>query len=242
MLLIFFGLEPAVVAGTSLALVSLNSISSAVLYLRKKMVDRRSGLLFAAAAVPGSIAAPFAVREVAGDMFRVLFGALVVSLAVFILYRSTRSGEVSLDVSSKIRTTVRSRRIDAEGETYDYKVNEALAAVFNFVLGFVSAFFGAGGGFLRVPVLVTAFGFPVRVAAATSLFALAIYATAGATVHAALGHVEWLPTFAAVGPGLMIGSLAGVWTAMRVSSARIVVMLAAILLVMGVRLIWQGLG
>ena len=178
-LLLFFGMEPAVVAGTSLALVALNGIASALLYLRHNLVDRRSGLIFVAAALPGSIAAPFAVARVEADIFRVLFGAMIASLAVYLLYRSSKTGAVSSDISSRIKPTVRSRRILADGRTYEYSFNEGLAALFNVLIGFVSAFFGAGGGFLRTPVLVTMFGFPVRIAAATSLFAMSFYATAG---------------------------------------------------------------
>ena len=240
-LLLFFGMEPAVVAGTSLALVALNGITSALLYLRHNLVDRRSGLIFIAAALPGSVAAPFAVAKVEADIFRVLFGAMIASLAVYLLYRSSKTGAVSSDISSRIKPTVRSRRIVADGRTYQYSFNEGLAALFNVLIGFVSAFFGAGGGFLRTPVLVTMFGFPVRIAAATSLFAMSVYATAGATAHAYLGHVEWLPTFAAVAPGLLVGSPGGVWLARKARSAWVVVMLASLLLVMGARLVWQGL-
>ena len=126
------------------------------------------------------------------------------------------------------------------GETFEYEFNEALAAAFNFVLGFISAFFGTGGGFLRTPVLVAAFGFPVRVAVATSIFALSIYATVGAGVHALLGHVEWYPTFVSAGAGLLVGSQIGVWLAPKVKSQWTIRMLIALLLVMGVRLLVQA--
>ena len=240
-LLLFFGMDPVMVAGTSLALVALNGISSALLYLRHNLVDRRSGLIFVAAALPGSVAAPFVVERVEGDIFRMLFGAMIASLALYLLYRSTKAGAVSSDISSRIKPTVRSRRILADGRMYEYRFNEGLAALFNVMIGFVSAFFGAGGGFLRTPILVTMFGFPVRIAAATSLFAMSIYATAGAGVHAYLGHVEWLPTFAAVAPGLLVGSPGGVWLARKARSVWVVAMLASLLLVMGARLVWQGL-
>ncbi len=240
-LLLFFGMDPVMVAGTSLALVALNGIASAMLYLRHNLVDRRSGAIFMAAALPGSLAAPFVVAKVEADVFRILFGAIIACLAVYLFYKASRPFTVSSDISSRLKPTVRSRRMRADGVTYRYRFNEGLAALFNFFIGFVSAFFGAGGGFLRTPVLVTFFGFPVRVAAATSLFAMAVYATAGAGAHVYLGHVEWLPTFAAVAPGLLAGSPAGVWLARKTKSVWIVVMLASLLLVMGVRLVWQGL-
>ena len=50
MLMLLFDIEPAVVAGTSLTLVALNSFSGSLAYRRQGLVDRRSGLLFGAAA------------------------------------------------------------------------------------------------------------------------------------------------------------------------------------------------
>ena len=240
-LLIFFGMDPVMVAGTSLALVALNGITSAVLYLRHNLVDRRSGFIFMAAAMPGSLAAPFVVAKVEADVFRILFGATIACLAVYLFYKASRPFTVSSDISSRLKPTVRSRHMYADGVTYRYRFNEGLAALFNLCIGFISAFFGAGGGFLRTPILVTFFGFPVRVAAATSLFAMSVYAAAGAGAHAYLGHVEWLPTFAAVAPGLLVGSPGGVWLARKAGSVWVVIMLASLLLVMGARLVWQGL-
>ena len=71
-LLIFFDVEPGVAAGTSLALVALNSMSGALVYRRAGFVDRRSGYLFVAAAVPGSVLASFALTAVADDTDRVI--------------------------------------------------------------------------------------------------------------------------------------------------------------------------
>ena len=66
----------------------------------------------------------------------------------------------------------------------------------NLVLGFVSSFFGIGGGWLRTPFLVYVFGFPVQIAVATSIFTLSFYTTAGAATYALRGAVEWFPTLA----------------------------------------------
>ncbi len=240
--LLLFDMEPTAVAGTSLALVAVTSFSGSVSYFRRRLVDKRSGFLFAAAALPGSMMAPFAVKEIGGDVFRGLFGLLLLGLAGYTLYRSTRPEQEEAAESHPVKTAVRARHITTEsGETYDYEFNEALAAVFNFVVGFISAFFGTGGGFLRTPVLVSFFGFPVRVAVATSIFALSMYATAGAGVHAALGHVVWYPTFVFAGLGLLVGSQAGVRLASGTRSQWTMWMLIALLTVMGTRLVLDAL-
>ena len=96
--------------------------------------------------------------------------AVQLALRPFIL-RVIRAGKPRRLISA----TVRSRTIrTSDGQEFSYEFNVALATSFNVVLGFVSSFFGIGGGFLRTPILVLAFGFPIRVAAATSVSALAI--------------------------------------------------------------------
>lgn len=239
LLLIFTQLEPAYVAGTSLSLVAINSITSSVAYLRRGLVDKRGGVLFGLAAVPGSVIAPFAVESMGGGIYRILFALLLLGLAMQMLRSKLRD---STQVVSRRRAQVGSRRyIEAEnGQVFEFEYSELLAAGFNALLGFVSAFFGTGGGYIRTPVLVEAFGFPVRVAVATSVFALAFYATTGAAVHAFLYHVEWYPIFIWTGVGLVVGGQMGAKLAATIQGTWIIRALILLLVVMGVRLLIQG--
>ena len=185
---IFFDKDPAIVAGTVLALVAANSISGAFAYRYMRVVDKRSAYLFAAAAIPGSVIAPFVLKKALEGLpgvFDAMFGLLLVILAVRIATQQFDSGRQSRLGRARSRRrsfinpqTLHRRRITAEsGETYRYRLNERWAVLINFVLGFISSFFGVGGGFLRTPILVYAFGFPVQVAVATSIFALSFYTT-----------------------------------------------------------------
>ena len=241
-LLLFSDLEPTVVAGTSLALVSVNSFSGTLAYRPMRLADRRSGLLFAAAAIPGSVAAPFVVRELAPDLFRAIFGLLLLGLAVHMLWRRTGGDDRPAKAGRRIRRSHTKRRVESDSGVYEYEFNEGLATGFNAILGFISAFLGTGGGFLRTPVLVAAFGFPVRVAVATSVFALSIYATVGATVHAGLGHLDWYPTFVWAGVGFLMGSQIGARLAGNVPTVWLIRLLAAVLLAMGGALLAQAAG
>ena len=242
-LLIFFDFEPEIAAGTSLALVAINSLSASIAYRRAGLVDRRSGFLFAAAAVPGSVLAPLALAAVAGNAFRIIFGALLVGLAIHTALRPARPEAARRQVTTARPTwmQVRTRHIEAgTGEVFDYRFSETLVVVTNFVLGFVSSFFGTGGGFLRTPLLVTLFDFPVRVAVATSIFALAFYSTAGAATHAGLGHVDWYPTFVWIGLGLIVGGQIGARIATHLRGDWIIRLLILVLCVLGIRLIIQA--
>ncbi|GIT16430.1 MAG: hypothetical protein CM1200mP38_0870 [Dehalococcoidia bacterium] len=73
-LLILFKLSPEEVAGTSLALVAVNTSAAAFSYIKEGFADRRSALLFAVSAIPGSVIAPFAVKATDPKNFRIIFG------------------------------------------------------------------------------------------------------------------------------------------------------------------------
>ena len=123
---------------------------------------------------------------------------------------------------------------------FEYQFNEALATSFNAILGFISSFFGTGGGFLRTPILVSAFGFPVRVAVATSVFTLTFYTTAGALTHISLGHMDWYPTFLWAGIGLVGGAQLGARLAGRIRGPWILRLLLILVVIMGARLVVEG--
>ena len=249
---IFFDKDPAIVAGTVLALVAANSISGAFAYRYMRVVDKRSAYLFAAAAIPGSVIAPFVLKKALEGLpgvFDAMFGLLLVILAVRIATQQFDSGRQSRIARARSRRrsfinpqTLHRRRITAEsGETYRYRLNERWAVLINFVLGFISSFFGVGGGFLRTPILVYAFGFPVQVAVATSIFALSFYTTAGAATHAFIGNIEWFPTFVFAGIGLVTGGQIGARLSSKVQGPWIMRLLMFVILAMGVQLMIQGI-
>ena len=228
--------------GTALALVAINSIAGSQAYRRMGLIDYRSGLLFAAAAIPGSVLAPFVLTAVDGGLFRILFGLLLITVGFQMVIRPSVSGAFDAKKTPRVAAAARSRHITAgSGEVFQYEFNEALATAFNFLLGFISGFFGTGGGFLRTPILVSFFGFPVRVAVATSIFAIAFYATAGAVTHAALGNVDWYPTFVWAGIGLVTGGQIGAWLAGKARGPWVLRLLLVVVLVLGVRLLIEGI-
>lgn len=240
-LLIFFDLEPQVVAGTALALVAVNSVSGSQAYRRLGLIDYRSALLFAAAAVPGAVLAPFVLANVAGSTFRMLFGLLLIALAVQMVIRTAVPESSRKSRKPNGGAFVRSRKINAvNGDAYQYTFNEAYVSSLNLVLGFISSFFGTGGGFLRTPILVYAFSFPVRIAVATSVLTMAFYTTAGALTHAGLGNVDWYPTFVWAGIGLVGGAQVGARLASRVGGPWILRLLLVVVLALGIKLLIDG--
>jgi uncharacterized membrane protein YfcA len=74
--------------------------------------------------------------------------------------------------------------------------------------GLFSGLFGVGGGAVIVPLLALVLDFPTRVAAATSLAAIAVIAAAAGGLHAIHGNTDVVDA-AVVGFPAVLGVVAG---------------------------------
>ena len=243
LLLLLPDLHPESVAGTVLTSTAILSIIVTWQYHRDKVLDYRSGLLFGCAAIPGAVIGVFAVKAVPPSAFQILLGTILILLAVQLAITALMPQRAKAPRQWKLlNRTVRKRKIiTSQGDTYEYEFDEAPATVFNMLLGFVSSFFGIGGGFIRTPLLIVAFGFPVRIATATSVFAIAFYGSAGAITHGFLGHIQWFPTLVFTGIGMAIGGMIGARLSGRLRGPWVMRLLLIGVLALGLRLIWEGL-
>jgi uncharacterized membrane protein YfcA len=83
------------------------------------------------------------------------------------------------------------------------------------VIGVLTGFFGVGGGFIVVPALIFALGFPLPLAVGTSLLVIAMNSAVALTTRLATTGVDWrvaMP-FAATS---LVGVLGGTALAGRV--------------------------
>ncbi len=78
------------------------------------------------------------------------------------------------------------------------------------VVGLLTGFFGVGGGFVLVPALVLALGFPMPVAVGTSLLVIAVNSATALTARVGSGsnHLDW-PLIGVFTAAAVAGSLAG---------------------------------
>ncbi|MCZ7589318.1 MAG: sulfite exporter TauE/SafE family protein [Gaiella sp.] len=104
------------------------------------------------------------------------------------------------------------------------------------VAGVFSTLFGVGGGIIVVPLLVGLTAFPAHAAAATSLGAILVTATAGVVLYAVRGELE--PWYAAlVGLPAVVGAVAGAHLQQRLSGRALTLAFAGLLAVIGAWLV-----
>ncbi len=241
LLLLIYKLPPAAAAATSLVVVLLNAASGSVTYVRRGRVDVRTGLLLAAATIPGAffIGPELAVR-IPARAFAIGFGIFLLVMAGLLFFRPERQSPVIGAPRRFGRWRVRRSFSDGSGAAVDYEFDVVLAIVLSFAVGILSSMLGIGGGIVHVPALIHLMGFPVHVATATSQFVLAFTAAAGVAKYASGGHVVW-PLAAVLGGGVIVGAQVGARLSHRMKGGRIIRLLVLAIVVLAIRLIWSAI-
>jgi hypothetical protein len=231
---------PAQAAGTSLVVVFLNALSGTLAYARQKRIDYKSGLWFAAAALPGSLLGAYGVKLLTQRSFHLAVGILLAMIAFILLWRphGALAGAKARASQGGGLLPVQRRVVDAEGHVFEYRYDRAIGLALSFVVGFLSSLLGIGGGIIHVPALVLLLAFPAHISTATSHFILAITAGTGALSHFALGDVRLGPGLA-MGAGAVMGAPLGARLSQRTRGVWILRGLALALLAVGVRLVLQ---
>jgi len=211
--------QPAgALAVVSLTVVFFNALSGTVLSVRQDRVRFTTGLSYGLLSLPlvwwGSRVQAMVDRSV----FTEAFGLFLIVGALFLVFRQPPRGG-----------TVTGRRVWAVG------------AGLSLVIGFISGFFGVGGGFLFVPLLAFFLKFPLAEATATSQLIVGLGA-AFALVTGALTHPLPLDPSLLAGlvAGVLVGSPWGTWAAGHWSPKLVLRILAGLLLVVGLRFLWPG--
>jgi uncharacterized membrane protein YfcA len=237
LLLAFPGEAPELITSVSLAVVVVNASAGTLSYARLKRIDYRSGLMFAAATLPGAVLGALATERVDRYTFDVAFGALLLVTAALLWWRPLPPPDAYTAEPREGR--LRRRLVDRAGteHVWHYPLPVGLAA--SAVVGFVSSLMGIGGGIIHVPVLAQLLDFPVHIATATSQFTLAIMALAGTLVHVATGTLGGpaLERTALLAFGVMLGAPLGAVLSSVVPARRIMQVLAVALGLVGLRVL-----
>lgn len=192
------GQSPSHASASSLVLVSITSLMGLLPHWRAGRVRAGAGLLFGLAGVAAAMLGSAWSRNLDGDLLMLLFSAVMVAAAVMMWRRSRPCPGCGPEESTPLRADLAT-------------VLKVLAA--GSMVGLLTGFFGVGGGFVIVPMLVLALGFTMPEAAGTSLLVIIINSLValGSRLHA--GNLDWkvvLPFVVASLFGVTAGSrLAG---------------------------------
>lgn len=227
-------ISPQIAVGTSLFVIIFTGLSSTISYMKRKVVDQKSGLLFFLASAPGGITGAWVNKYLDVQAFATYFGMFMIVVSILLIVRN------QLKPIGEIRESWYKRTLEYEGKTVIYGYPLSIGFAIAFIVGFTSGLFGIGGGALMVPAMILLFRFPPHTAVATSMFLIFLSSIVTSITHIAFGNVNWLFVIALV-PGAWIGAKLGVRLNQILKSATLIHTLRIILMLLGLRLIFQGI-
>ena len=199
----------------SLVIVGLSSLVGLIPHARRGHVRVRNGLLIGALGAAGAIVGSRLGQRIHPEILLTGFAALVLVVGVVMLYRARNRVPEPAEADA------------AAGPRTVRLVVAASAA------GLLTGFFGVGGGFILVPMLVLALGFPMPAAVGTSLLIIALNSAAGLVGRAEhLAGLDWslIAVFTAV---TMVASLLGARLSTRLPARTLGIAFAVLLLAVG---------
>nr|WP_246407295.1 sulfite exporter TauE/SafE family protein [Geomicrobium halophilum] len=218
MLLFFFDISPQVAAGTGLAIVFLNSVSALYVYFKQQRVLVHKGTQFAIAAIPGTFVGSWLVNHVSEEVFHYGLATLLVGLGLFLAMKKP-----SVGTEKEAAAIIEGNRV-------------FVTFIIGLLLGIVSSFFGIGGGWLLVPIMIYLFRIDPYKATATSIFALSIYSFAGVIPPMLNGDIAW-NILVWSGIGVCVGAQVGALISKKLKASSITRMLALLVIVIAVLLV-----
>ena len=193
------GIKDAHVAiGTSALAVSVNAFANLISHARAKTVKWPCAVVFALAGIAGAALGAFLGRQVDGQHLLFLFGLVMLAVAAAMFSRRAAGGDPLVRIDPAIAL-----RLAGTG----------------LLVGFLSGFFGIGGGFLIVPAIMLGSGMATINAVGSSLVSVGAFGLTTAATYAMAGLVDWRIAAIFVLGGVA-GGLAGVRLSLRLSEKR----------------------
>lgn len=201
-LVYLFSINPVLATAYSLFIVGLTALVGGAVYLRKGEVDLKTGFIFAVPSFIGVyLTRAYVIPHLPDPVFT--FGTVAVSKPLLIM--AVFAVLMLLASVSMIKT----KKTASKPKELTRRQRTLLISVEGLVVGTITGFVGAGGGFLIIPALVILVGMPMKIAVGTSLFIIAaksLIGFIGDIQHQAT--IDWKLLFTVAGiavMGLFIG-------------------------------------
>lgn len=174
--------DPHAAAMSSLVIVGITAVFSLPHHVLKHNVDWAQGGIFGTLAIGGTFLGSRLSVLMPARVLMLLFAVMLLVVAFVMLRRGVvgrreenRTATVELHDDAH-PTGIGDPEPAPKAHGWQHWVRVLLTASFT---GFLTGFFGVGGGFIVVPMLVIALGLPIRKAAGTSLVVMLIATASG---------------------------------------------------------------
>ena len=176
----------------SLVAISGTAVSSSTIYISRRLVDFKTGVILESATLLGAIIGPSIALKLEPEVLEFIFG----SVLLYVTYRMWVGREDRED----------NKPVGGMGHLR--WIASLLGA---FSAGLIASMIGIGGGTLKVPVMYLILGVPMRIAVATSQFMISLTSVTSSSIYILNGLVKLDMGLAAI-----MGSISGAQLGSRV--------------------------
>lgn len=217
-ILTFLGFPPTAAASNSLFAALSNAIASTISYSKQKRIVYPLGLKLGLLSIPGTVLGALFSTDVAPDVFKILFGFVLIASAAYIFLRKK--------IEAKEKTVSKQMMVFAIGAS--------------FFAGIISSFFGIGGGIIFVPLMIVGMGMAMKKAAPTSQMILLFASLSGVIVHSLLGHPDFLQA-GLLAIGSFFGGLVGARLSIDIKERYLQILVSVMILIAAAKLFFDSL-
>lgn len=215
------GISAAVAVGTTLPSILPSAATGTLRYRREGLIDFRVVAWTAPAGIVAAVGGSLLSKVVPGDGHWLMVATAL--LLAFTAYRMARQPDVvDVHVAETDEVAAAHPRVQTRNDTPTVLVGIGALA------GLMSGLLGVGGGIVMVPGFTEVARLPLKMAIASSLACVGLFAIPGTITHAALGDIDWrVAVLLAI--GVVPGARLGAHAAIRTSQGRLRVAVAAFL-------------
>jgi hypothetical protein len=249
-LLIFVGISPAVSVASVASHIAASSCSGAITYWRRRAVDLALGLMLLAGGILGTAVGVwlFTVLRRLGQLdltigvsYVVLLtavGALMINESIHAIVRE-QQGKPAMPRRGGTHTWVHKLPLKMRFKRSKIYVSAIPVWLIGFIIGFVGAIMGIGGGFLLVPMLIYFLRVPTATVIGTSMVLTLVTMASATLMHAVTNHLVDAVLALILMVGGVIGAQFGARAGQNMRGERLRLLLGLLVLAVGLRFAYQ---
>lgn len=245
-LLIFLGIPPAVAVGTQATQIVASSVTGALAHLARDSIDFKMGGVLLGGGMLGSLSGIYIFKlltnigqidltiSVVYVLFLSVIGAMMMVESVQAI-RAARGGATPKKRSGH-HSWIHGLPLKMRFRRSKLYISVIPPILIGYFVGTLSAIMGVGGGFILIPAMIYILRMPTNVVIGTSFFQIVFVAALTAVMHAVENQaVDIVLAFLLVIGGV-VGAQYGVRAAEKLPAEQLRALLAALLLLIGLRL------
>ena len=234
------GVEPRAAIGASLVAIGATALVGFLQRLRAGLVDLRTGLLLAAASMPVVPVGTWLGAKVSEPVLLSLFALLMLVVALR-MWRGAAARSVDKARLANPDEPGSDARQDPQGAPQWSRRSGLLVAAAGLAVGFLTGFFGVGGGLFIVPLLVLAGGMRIERAIGTTLLVMALVSSMGVASLIFSGRTLPWTTVGWFTGGSLLGMAVGSRLAARLSGPTLRRLFAGLVLLVALFVLFRNL-